>query len=112
MRSASASASSIDRAMPPSGCGIPTASTRLAKRMRSSAWSIVSRLAPSNGIPAVPIGLFSFHDRADALGIERLEVQARAGVEVRGYRLRVRVDHDRLPALFPQLRGGLGRAIG
>ena len=51
MRSASVSASSIDSAMPPSGCGIPSRSRSAENRVRSSAWSIVSRLGAEQRHP-------------------------------------------------------------
>ena len=56
MRSASVSDSSIDSAMPPSGCGIPSRSRSAENRVRSSAWSIVSRLEPSSGTPECTSG--------------------------------------------------------
>ena len=43
MRSARVSASSTLWAIPPSGCGMPSRSSRAEKRTRSSAWSMASR---------------------------------------------------------------------
>ena len=48
---------------------------------------------------------------SDALGVERLEVQAGRGVEVGRHRLGVGVDHHGRPALAPQRVGGLDRAV-
>ena len=145
MRSASVSASSIDSAMPPSGCGIPSRSRSAENRVRSSAWSIVSRLEPSSGTPActsgaarlsgvwppyattagsghagradglrprrVPPPALERDDAPHALGIERLEVQARRRVEVGRHGLGVRVDHHGAPALAPEDVGRLDGAV-
>ncbi len=46
----------------------------------------------------LPVGRFGVDDRAHALGVERLEVEARRRIEVGRDGLRVRVDHDRAPA--------------
>ena len=61
------------------------------------------------------------HDAADAcsssmiastrLLVERLEVQARAAVEVGAHRLRVAVDHDRVDALRAQRHRGVHAAV-
>ena len=56
MRSAIVSASSIERAMPPSGCGTPRRSSSAAKPERSSAWSIASRSEPRSSVPALANG--------------------------------------------------------
>ena len=52
MRSARVSASSMDSAMPPSGCGMPSRSSSAENRVRSSAWSMASRSEPRSGTPA------------------------------------------------------------
>ena len=120
--------------MPPSGCGIPSRSRSAEKRVRSSAWSIASRSLPSSGIPAcrevrgeverrlaaerddrgqghVAALRLGLDDAPNALRVERLEVEAGAGVEVGRDRLRVRVDHHGLPAAAAERLGGADRAV-
>ena len=58
----------------------------------------------------VRAGLGAHHGQ-HALGVERLEVQPRRGVEVGRDGLRVGVDHDRLPAHVAQRGGGPDRAV-
>ncbi len=134
IRSASVSASSIECAMPPSGCGMPSRSRRAQKRTRSSAWSIASSDAPRSGTPAdarraarlsgvwppnwtkagsgsAPCGDSASMIREDALGVERLEVEAAARVEVGRDRLRVRVHDDRRPAQLAERVGCLDGAV-
>ena len=50
-------------------------------------------------------------DVADALLVQRLEVQPAAGVEIGGNGLRVGVDHNALDALFVERPGGVDRAV-
>ena len=57
------------------------------------------------------VGRLGIDDAAHALGVERLEVEPRRGVEVGRDGLRVRVDHDRAPAELAERVGGLDRAV-
>ena len=57
------------------------------------------------------VGALRVDDAADALRVERLEVQPRGGIEVGRDRLRVRVDHHGPPAGAAEGVGGLDGAV-
>ena len=120
--------------MPPSGWGMPSRSTIAAKRVRSSVRSIASAPMPGRDTPAAsrraarlsgvwppnwtsagsgasPSRRLRGDDLEHALGVERLEVQARRGVEVGRDRLGVRVDHHRRHAAVAERRRRLDRAV-
>jgi len=87
--------------VPPTGCGIPIASRAAANARRSSA----SELDQGAG-DALDLG-----DLHGAVEVERLEVQAVRGVEVRGHRLRVGVDENRAHTGLMQRPRGMDRAV-
>ena len=133
-RRATSSASSTELAIPPGGWGTPRRSRSAAKRVRSSACSMVSRSAPSKrdsrgrqgcgevqgGLaaelhqgaerlcPGIGVVLGPDH-REDALEIERLEVEARRGIEVGRDGLRVRVHQARPASHLPAASRPRGR---
>ena len=57
------------------------------------------------------LGALTIDDLENVLEGERLEVQLVRGIEVRGDRFGIRVDHDRLEALLPQRDGGADAAV-
>ncbi len=116
-------ASSTRSTAAPGGCGMPRSLRNPSKRRRSSARSIVSNDEPMIGERGVvqragevdrglaaelhddrrhlattlgAVAGLVFEDVAHRLLVERLEVEAVAGVEVGRDRLRVGVRHDRL----------------
>ena len=134
MRSAIASASSAERAMPFSGWRRPSCCSRCWKRSRSSARSIASAQVPRIGIfgvlqrlrqfqrrlaavtarctpEHVPSALLAADQRDHVLGGQRLEIEPVGGVVVGRDGFRVAVDHDGLDAGLLQRIGGMDAAI-
>ncbi len=129
MSSAIASASSRSVVAAPCGCAIDSDRIRDSNARRSSARSMLAILLPrmvdaravqwlgevDRGLTTElhddPGRLLLVDDRGNRLLVERLEVQARAAVEVRAHRLRVAVDHHRVDALRAQRHGGVHAAV-
>ena len=121
MSSAIASASSRSVVAAPCGCAIESERINASNARRSSARSMLAMLLPRMVTPArssgsarliavwppncttTPDACSSSMIARDRLLVERLEVQARAAVEVGAHRLRVAVDHHRVDALRAQV---------
>ena len=129
MSSAMASASSRSVVAAPCGCAIESDRISDSNARRSSARSMLAMLLPRirdtravQRLGEVDRGLSTelhddagrlllVDDRDDGLLVERLEVQARAAVEVGAHRLRVAVDHDRVDTLRAQRHRGVHAAV-
>ena len=83
MRSAIASASSAERAMPFSGWRRPSRCSRCWKRSRSSAMSIASALVPRIGMPASRQRLRQFQRRLPAILHDAAQQRAVRSARVR-----------------------------
>ena len=129
MPSAIASASSRSVVAAPCGCAIESERISASNARRSSARSMLAMLLPRMVKPArssgsarliavwppncttTPRRLLLLDDRADRFLVERLEVQARAAVEIGAHRLRVAVDHHRIDALPAKCHRGVDAAV-
>ena len=96
----------VDRLEVEPSSGTPPAASGAARL--SGVWPPYATTA---GRSVVAVGRLGVDDAADALRVERLEVEPGRGVEVGRDGLRVRVDHHRAPARPAERVGGLDRAV-